>query len=116
MCSQVKRWESSLEVSAKPLAKDSALSKRWGGFVSAEQGGVPGAALLMPIGYQWSRLLRLLGTKVHPALLGTEQEHRAEESHSRLVFPPNTHGWFGAGCQNHPSYFTFFLLVFAIIL
>lgn len=39
-----------LEVSAKPPAKDSVLSKRWGGFVSAEQGRVPGAALLIPIG------------------------------------------------------------------
>jgi len=67
---EVGEW---LEVSAKPPAKDSVLSKSWGRFVSAEQGRVPGAALPIFIHYQWSRLLGLLGTRVYLVLLGTGQ-------------------------------------------
>lgn len=82
---EVGEW---LEVLAKPPEKDWETEKCWGGFASAEQGRVPGAALLIPISCQWSRLLKLLGTRVHPALLGTEQEHRVRESCLRPVLPP----------------------------
>lgn len=93
------------KVSAKSPAKHSVLSESWGGFASAEQGRVPGAAVRIPIGpngggcsSSWAQGFTLL----------CWEQRRSARWRSHNCPLHNIHRRFGAGYQNHSSHFTFF--------